>query len=236
MRIVSWNCCMAWHRKQHLIEIVRPDIAVIQEISLKDIESTNAPFIHWVGNSRHKGLGIIGYANRRYTMSDSYTVDIPWFVPFTVDDLHLLAIWACVASNARRYVRLIHEAIDHYDAFLAAPQVIALGDYNSNANFDRKHQRLSHSLMVQRLAEKGLTSVYHQQTGEEHGSETSPTFFLHRSPAKPYHFDFAFVSESLMPQTRLAIGTQDRFVPASDHLPLILDITTNRPVEKSTGR
>jgi exonuclease III len=218
MRIVSWNCCMAWRKKQHLIEIIRPDIAVIQEISLKDLESTSAPFMHWVGNSRHKGLGIIGYANRRYTLIDDYAAHIPWFVPFTVDDLHLLAIWACVASSARRYVRLVHEAIDHYDAFLDAPQVIALGDYNSNANFDRKHQQLSHSNMVRRLADRGLMSVYHLQTREEHGGETAPTFFLHRSPAKPY-------------------GTPARFVPASDHLPLILDITTNnRPVDFSAGR
>lgn len=225
MRIVSWNCCMAYRGKNQLIDIVRPNIAMIQEISCADVEASDARFRHWVGRNPAKGMGILGFADHQYAVAEGYTDHIPWFIPITVDDVHILAIWASTTNtNARRYVRLIHEALDHYREFLNHPNTILIGDFNSNAIFDGKHPAASHSHLVERLLNVGISSVYHAQSGDAHGSEQEPTFFLHRSLAKPYHFDYAFVSQSLRNDAKLAIGGPDHYLGPSDHLPLILDI------------
>ena len=219
---------MAYRNKLQAIDALKPDIAVIQEISRKDIEAIDAPFTHWVGNSPHKGLGVIGFADHHYSVADTYNDDFPWFIPLIVDDLHVLVIWACVKSNARRYVRLIHEAADHYAEFLSAPRTVVIGDFNSNTIFDRKHQKLSHTYLVQRLGEIGISSTYHHQMSEVHGAESMPTFFMYRAIDKPYHFDYAFVSSELLPNSHLEIGTPEIFAKMSDHLPLILDIAEFR--------
>ncbi|MEJ7837367.1 MAG: endonuclease/exonuclease/phosphatase family protein [Thermomicrobiales bacterium] len=225
MRIVSWNCCMAYRKKRHLVELFEPDVAIIQEISRADVDTSGATFCHWVGNRKSKGLGILVFGDHHVEVDTGYTDTVPWFVPLVVDDLHIMAIWATTSDvNARRYVRLIHEAIDHYDTFLQHPRTILIGDFNSNAIFDGKHRLKSHSLMVDRLHTLGISSLYHQQTGEAQGKESAPTFFLHRSNDKPYHFDYAFVSESLSGDADLAIGATDTFLGPSDHLPLILDV------------
>jgi endonuclease/exonuclease/phosphatase family metal-dependent hydrolase len=214
---------MAYRKKQQSISLMRPDIAVIQEVSRRDLDASPATFAHWVGTSPSKGLGVLCFGEVDCSISPDYKDDIPWFIPLIVDDVHVLAIWACVASNSRRYVRLIHEALDHYADFLAVPRSVIIGDFNSNSNFDRKHQKLSHSFLVERLAEMGLTSVYHRQLNEAHGAESQPTFFMYRNIEKPYHFDYAFVSSALLERSRLALGTPEHFRSMSDHLPLILD-------------
>ncbi|MFK0005112.1 hypothetical protein [Paenarthrobacter sp. NPDC090522] len=37
MRIISWNCSMAYGRKSHLLEALSPDVVVLQEVSKADI-------------------------------------------------------------------------------------------------------------------------------------------------------------------------------------------------------
>ena len=44
MKIVSWNCNMAYAKKQSMIEALQPDIVILQECSEKDIQESHAPF------------------------------------------------------------------------------------------------------------------------------------------------------------------------------------------------
>ena len=48
MRIVTWNCSMAFYKKRHLLDALLPDVAVIQEVSKKDIEGGEYPFAYSV--------------------------------------------------------------------------------------------------------------------------------------------------------------------------------------------
>jgi exonuclease III len=73
MRIVSWNCNMGFEKKRDVVMSLQPDIVVLQECSAKDIANTDAPFKHWVGSNKHKGMAIIGFANYEYTIDGSYT-------------------------------------------------------------------------------------------------------------------------------------------------------------------
>nr|HET6902514.1 endonuclease/exonuclease/phosphatase family protein [Ktedonobacteraceae bacterium] len=227
MRIVSWNCNMGFEKKRDAIMRLQPDILVLQECSAKDIENTDAPCKHWVGSNKHKGMAIIGFANHEYHIDGLYTEEWPWFLPLRVDDvpLHILGLWACVKDQRIRYVRVTHKAVDHYAKFLSLPQVIIIGDFNSNTMWDRLHRTRSHSELVEKLESLGLVSVYHTLRGEIQGQEVTPTQFMYRNRAKSYHLDFAFVSKALSCSCELLIGNPGEWIDKSDHMPLILTIS-----------
>jgi endonuclease/exonuclease/phosphatase family metal-dependent hydrolase len=227
MRIVSWNCNMGFEKKRDAVMSLQPDIVVLQECSAKDIASTNAPFKHWVGSNKHKGMAIIGFANHEYTIDGLYTEEWPWFLPLRVDDvpLHILGLWACVKDRRIRYVRVTHKAVDHYVKFLSMPQVIIIGDFNSNTIWDALYRERSHSELVEKLERLGLVSVYHTLRGEIQGQEMIPTQFMYRNKTKSYHLDFAFVSKALSSSCELLIGEPSEWMNKSDHMPLILTIS-----------
>ena len=226
MRIVSWNCNMGFEKKRDAVLSVKPDIVVLQECSAKAIENTDAPFKHWVGSNKNKGMAMLGFANHEYQLDSSYTEEWPWFIPLRVDDvpLHILGLWACVKDQRMRYVRVTHKAIDHYSGFLSLPQVIIVGDFNSNTMWDTLHRERSHSGLVEKLGSLGLVSVYHTLHGERQGQEVTPTQFMYRNITKPYHLDFAFVSQALSSSCELIIGKPSEWITKSDHMPLILTV------------
>jgi exonuclease III len=224
MRIVSWNCNGGLRKKHLSLDELGADLLVIQEASARDVGELDAPFTYWVGRPGGKGIAIVANTGASFRVHESYCPDLPWFIPVQVGPIRLLAVWACVATSRLRYVRLVHAALDHYAAFLTPAPAIVIGDLNSNAIFDRKHGTATHTRLVDRLGNLGLASVYHIQTGESHGDETTPTFFLYRHRDKPYHFDYAFVSEEILPASRLLIGSPEQWLSLSDHLPLIVDL------------
>lgn len=226
MRIISWNCNMAYATKQEDILALHPDVVLLQECAEKHIRESGAPFAHWVGKNPHKGLGVLGFGQHDYTLSAAYTPVYPWFLPFRVEDAHfnVLGVWAHVKERQERYVRITHQAVDYYHAFLAEGLSLAIGDFNSNAIWDPTHAGYSHSALVEKLEQAQMRSVYHAQTKEPQGRETVSTFYLYRHLDKGYHLDYAFVSESLLEKTALTIPDPSRWLQRSDHLPLLLDI------------
>ena len=226
MRIISWNCNMAYATKQEDALALHPDVLLLQECSEKHIRESGAPFAHWVGKNPHKGLRVLGFGQHTYTLEPVYTPAYPWFLPFRVEDAHLnvLGVWAHVKERQERYARITHQAIDYYRAFLKEGLSLVIGDFNSNTIWDTSHAGYSHSALVEKLEQVQLRSVYHAQTLERQGRETVSTFFLYRHPDKGYHLDYAFVSESLLEKTVLTIPDPGRWLQRSDHLPLLLDI------------
>lgn len=229
MKIISWNCGMAYAKKQKGILALQPDIAIIQECSEKNIKESNAPFYHWVGSNPQKGLGVLGFDNHIYSIDPSYTNDFPWFIPLRVEDmkLNILALWAHKKNQEERYVRITHKAVKYYKSFLEENASIVVGDFNSNTIWDKQHPGQSHSNLVQQLEGFHLRSIYHYQTQEKQGDEKVFTFYMYRHPEKGYHIDYAFLSRYLFDKTHLLIPDSKIWLKVSDHIPLILDIHLN---------
>lgn len=76
----------------------------------------------------------------------------------------------------------LHQRHKNYDK-----NTLIIGDFNSNARWDKARQRRSHSTVVKELQEIGLVSAYHYVSGETHGEETQFTFFMYKQPDKKYH-------------------------------------------------
>lgn len=222
MRIVSWNCSMAFYKKRHLLEALLPDVAIVQEVSKKDIESGDYPFAAWVGSNPNKGLGVIGMRSASYKVTEPSDPALPWHIPFTVDDLNIVGLWAHQLTRELRYVRVTHEIVDRHPGYLGSGRGLIIGDFNSNTIWDRAHPGRNHSMLVDKLAGLGLDSVFHRQEKAAHGSELTKTYFHTRNLKFGHHIDYAFLSSEI--DAKVAVGEPEAWLPHSDHMPLIVDV------------
>jgi hypothetical protein len=60
---------------------------------------------------------------------------------------------------------------------------------------------------------------------ENQGKESTPTLYMHRNLAKPYHIDYAFISKRLLgPDASIEIGKHETWLDHSDNMPLIFTL------------
>lgn len=218
MRIVSWNCAMGFSKKRPLIDALQADVAILPEVSRRDISEIEAPFRAWVGSNPHKGLGVI--ARRSYVLHEADGL-LPWHITFTVDGTNIIGLWAHVRDKDLKYVRVTHEVVDQHAAFLASGPSLLVGDFNSNTVWDSAHPGLNHSMLVYKLHGLSLRSVHHNAERLAHGAEATKTYFHTKEAAlRPPH-------RLRLPRgasASLLVGSPEDWQPYSDHMPLILDI------------
>lgn len=228
MRIVSWNCAMGFSKKRFLVEALKPDVAILPEVSQRHIADTDAPFKAWVGSNPHKGLGVIGFTNRSYALHEDDRL-LPWHIPFSVDGINIIGLWAHVRDKDLKYVRVTHEIVDLHADFLASAPSLLMGDFNSNTVWDREHLGRNHSMLVNKLVGLGLQSIHHQTERVAHGAETTKTYFHTKKLHFGHHIDYAFLGGA---SASLHIGHHEDWLQYSDHMPLVLDI---EPVQEAAA-
>ncbi len=234
MKIITWNCNMAFRKKAAIILGLKPDILVVQECEhpRKLIFSEEVPkpaSMLWFGDNENKGLGIFSYSNFRFRLRKNYNPAFKWIIPIAVSggnlDFTLYAVWAHnPADPDGRYVEQVWKAIHHYQKHLKNKQTILAGDFNSNTIWDRKNRVGNHSDVVTELEKKGIFSCYHLHHQQEQGKEAHPSFYLYRHRDKPYHLDYCFASSDLVNNIRsVEIGEHDHWKSYSDHVPVMVD-------------
>ncbi len=248
MKIVSWNCNGALRNKLEVLNQLKADVLVIQECENPE-NSVNvyrewADDYLWVGDSAHKGIGVFPkqgnfikkldwngefsatcFSNFSPAMHWS-TNDLKLFLPFLLNDTYLiLAVWTKGKDDlAFGYIGQLWKYLQIHSHDLHRANTIIIGDFNSNACWDKSDKWWNHSDVVNQLEAIGLKSLYHHQTREAQGQETQATFFMQRKLEKPYHIDYAFISNDLCNLTSLEIGKTETWLTVSDHLPLLLTI------------
>jgi exonuclease III len=233
MKLTTWNCARGFEKKKSVLFATTPDIAVIQECSRKSTESLllDTYATDWVGVNPSIGMGVL-YRKADWSVRrlENTTHGIQWVVPYEVtgpENFTLIAIWACEVKGSKRdsYVGQINRALEeHPDWFENGPVVVA-GDFNSNACWDKERRGRNHSTMVAELRTRGLGSLYHTAKGEEHGSETTPTFHLQKKREKPFHIDYIFVPDAWEQRVRMTVEDCSGWLAHSDHCPLTLDLS-----------
>jgi exodeoxyribonuclease III len=231
MKIITWNCQGAFRKKIDKILLELPDILIIQEcehpdkLILNSTTQTPNDFL-WFGDNRHRGLGILSYSNYKFQLLNPHNSDIKIIAPISVTggelDFTLFAIWANNRQDPDgQYIEQVYKAVSYYAHLLSSEKTILIGDFNSNKIWDRKHRVNNHSSVVDKLAEKGIYSVYHKHFMQKQGKESHPTFFMNRNKDKSYHIDYCFLSEDLCDKVRsIEVGTFENWISYSDHIPL----------------
>lgn len=239
MRLVSWNCNGALHRKWTALMALEPDLAIIQECVAPDrlaqsIRDFDPDRCLWTGRIPAKGLAVFAFGPWRLEPRSAPLVDVRFLLPVHVvgpAKLDLLAVWSVHQSSDKRKASRgpVHRALDQLDDFFTGAPAFAAGDFNHHVRWDKPGYGFNHAGVVARLARMGLSSVYHESRQVEQGAEPEPTIYWRdRTIDGPtYHIDYVFAPSSLAASScRMTVGSHADWVATglSDHVPLIVDV------------
>lgn len=231
LKIVTWNCNMAFRKKAHYILTGKPDVVIIPECEhpdkLKFKPDMPAPTdIISHGTNKNKGLAVLSYGNYKLKLLSGHNTSLKHILPLSVTcgrfNFALFAVWANnPADKNGQYVTQVWKALHHYNAMLSKKKVILAGDFNSNTIWDRPRRKGNHSDVVKLLETKNIRSTYHAFYEQQQGKELHPTLYLYRHRNKPYHLDYCFASGYFMKRlAHVEMGNYDDWHAHSDHSPL----------------
>ena len=234
MKIIAWNCNMAFRKKAEFILAHQPDIAVISECEnpekLKFTNEIQQPTaVLWYGTNPNKGLGVFSYGDYRFELMDCHNPNFKYILPIAVTggkiEFTLFAVWANnPADKDGAYVTQVWKAINFYNDLIQETRTILAGDFNSNTIWDKPKREANHSTVVNQLASKKIFSTYHNFHHQIQGKEEHPTQYMYRHENKPYHLDYCFASEDLIQCLEsVEIGKYQDWTKYSDHKPLIIN-------------
>jgi len=232
LKIITWNCQMAFRKKVHLIQNEAPDILIIPECEHPDKlinAGLSATSVLWYGTNKNKGLAVFSFGSYQLSSLDDHNPQLKLFCPIKVtggkQPFLLFAVWANNTEDREyQYIGQVWKAIHYYEGILTSEQIIIAGDFNSNVIWDKLHRKTSHTMVVDKLKSLGIFSTYHEHHNEVPGKELSPTFHLYRHEDKPYHLDYCFASAFFMERlTAVEVGVYENWKTHSDHMPLIVN-------------
>ena len=239
LKVITWNCNMAFRKKASHILVHQPDILVVPECEhpdkLKFGESLPVPTdCFWFGSNPNKGLGIFSYSGLRMKLLDIHNPDYKMILPLAITggsvDFTLFAIWANNPGDPRnQYVGQVWKAMHSYEPLLKSKKTMLVGDFNSNTIWDKPRRVANHTAVVDFLRKKKIYSVYHKFFKQKQGAEDQGTLFMYRHKEKPYHIDYCFASVDFVKKiSSIEIGAHERWSAFSDHTPLIVTFNLGR--------
>lgn len=231
MKIITWNCNMAYRKKAGFILTQQPDIVIVPECEHPDKLKFNSGVplpkdILWLGKNLNKGLGIFSYSDYKFKLHETHNPDFQNVLPISVTggktDFTLFAIWANNPQDKGfEYIGQVWKALNFYDDLLEGQKTILMGDFNSNTIWDKPRREGNHSTVVALLESKKIYSAYHQFYNQQQGQEKQNTLFMYRHSDKGYHIDYCFASKDFAKKiTDIKIGKHKEWSKLSDHTPL----------------
>lgn len=233
MKLITWNCNMAFRKKWSFIQNEKADIVIIQEceneerLSLKKLLPECTSSI-WIGENLNKGVGVFAFHDYRLKVSKKYKKQFKYVIPIRITgpaSYTLFAIWAMPdkINKSNSYVGQVWNAINYYKSLLNERTILA-GDFNSNQIWDHTRKQGHHMDVVNFLAEKNIYSLYHKRRKEAHGQEKEPTLYLLKKESKPYHMDYCFLSQNLIRRnTSIEVSKYKNCISYSDHMTLVIN-------------
>lgn len=234
MKIVTWNCNGAFRNKHHALEDIGADILVIQECedpsrSTKKYRDWAGDYL-WIGENKNRGIGVFLRNGHKLEALDWEDNGLQSFLPCRINcSLKLVGVWTKQASSPNfRYIGQLWKYLQLHKEKIASGEMIICGDLNSNVKWDEWDRWWNHSDVVRELKEINIRSLYHHVMGEEQGKESKPTLFMHRKIERPYHIDYAFVSENLLGKNNnmIEVGDPDIWLEYSDHMPIEFSVAS----------
>ena len=234
MKLITWNCQMAFRKKCQIILKLQPDILVVPEcengekLQFGKLSPKPQDFF-WYGDNPHKGIGVFSYSDYSFSLDASFNPKFRYVIPLKVtgkQNFNLLAIWAMPnkKKHKQRYIGQVWSGLQHYKGLLKEDTIV-IGDFNGNQIWDKNSYTGNFTQTMDFLTARNFKSLYHLETGEAFGKETQPTFYLYRNKEKPYHLDYCVIKESMIQKgVKTEVGKFEDWIEFSDHVPLITEI------------
>ena len=233
MKIVSWNCNMAFRKKAEFILGENPDIVVVPESECPEKLSFSKGLrlpndVFWYGDNPNKGIGVYSYSDFKITLSKIHNPEFRYLIPLIVKnndiEFTLLAVWCQRPKDSNNYGTNTWNAIHYYSKLLKNKKVILAGDFNSSSIWDRPNRAANHTNIVNKLKDVGIESAYHVFNNESQGQESCATLFMQRKLDKGYHIDFCFASGCFIKKLKsVSIGEHKSWCKLSDHMPIVCE-------------
>lgn len=230
MKLITWNCNMAFRKKAEFILAEQPDILIVPECENQERLSfgtyTNLPTdIFWYGDNPHKGIGVFSYNDFKIKLLEIHNPNFKFVLPLSIynDKINftIFAIWSQKPEYNDNYTEQVWNAVHFYNDLLDGEDVILAGDFNSNSIWDKPRRISNHSNLVEVLKNKNILSAYHYFHKQIQGQEKDKTLFMQRKIDKPYHIDYCFASSNLIEKlTNVEVGIYEAWTKHSDHKPL----------------
>ena len=179
MRIVTWNCHGSFRTKFKEIVRLEADVYVIQEcenpVQSKGEYEKWAVNHLWLGESKHKGLGIFASGSVKIEQLNWEDDRLQLFLPARVNNkLNLVGVWTKYADSPTfRYIGQLGKYLELHKDKMAAGHTVLCGDLNSNTIWDVRHRLWNHSDVVRELNSINMVSLYHMVTGQKQGAEST---------------------------------------------------------------
>lgn len=224
MKLLSWNCKMAFRDKMTTVLDASIDIAVILECEHIDKIHINCHQKLWFGDNKDKGVGIFCFNPAFHLEPLPMRKEFEYVIPLRVtgkEDFILFAIWTKKGKDELLgYIGQVYRSIPYYQRLLKK-EVILVGDFNSNKQWDSKRKVGNHSHVVDLFSLFGITSNYHTFFNEAHGEEKIPTY--RHTNKSFYHIDYCFSSETFTKRIlSVDIWHHTKWCANADHAPLFI--------------
>jgi len=227
VRIAAWNTNYNNNNKKRSFEDViamadplHADILVLSE-TWSPKESCKLP-VEWVGQEG-PGLAIVACSDLHLTPHPANGGAPPLVGGYAVHgrvNFKLLAAWPVKLDGGDSYHNVLIKSLKRFEDVLGAENSLFAGDLNSSTGVS--DQRVSHPKFVEEAEKLGLASLYHEQTGENHGDESVKTY--RHGNAKQFHLDYCFASRRLRPAANISVLRGGDWSSRSDHFPVVVDI------------
>jgi exodeoxyribonuclease III len=166
MKIISWNCKMAYRKKAELILKYCPDLVVVPECEYMGDETTKRV---WFGDNLKKGIGIFSYSDLNLELNKKYNPEYKYVIPIDVTGritFNLIAVWAMNDTDdvRKRYIGQVYSALNYYKELLDEPTIV-IGDFNWNAIWDAKPSYPLYGNIAdvaELLKSRNIRSAYHE--------------------------------------------------------------------------
>ncbi|WP_048108805.1 endonuclease/exonuclease/phosphatase family protein [Methanosarcina barkeri] len=234
MKIITWNCNMAFRKKYKHILPFDPDLLIVSECEHPDKFSDKFyDDVLWIGDNRNKGLGVFSFNDFEISIHESYCKNYRYILPVTVNGseaMNLIAVWSQnnIEDPGRRYIGEVWKSLNYYKDLFRFPTVIA-GDFNWNVIWDQGNQKypLYGTLtdVINLLEQFDIFSMYHTFTNTEFGIEREPTLYFRKNRKTPYHIDYIFAPSDLVARGKsFSVGKYEDWTSLSDHMPLMAEL------------
>ena len=232
---------MSLGRKLPALNALRPDVAVLQEVSAVDVGRFSQSC--WAGNLPNKGLGTIAFGDFQIRRHPAWDPRIEFVVPTEISgpvNFLLIAVWAMHGRAVQRIQETpnrwqLLQGLEAYDSLIRSRPTVTAGDFNNAVQWDKMGKASNHAFAVDRLHSLGLVSAYHSHHRVEQGTELDPTLYWTWNQNKAYHIDYVWIPEKWLSAVQhVEVGDYEAWVGGhlSDHVPVSVELDQSRLVRQ----